>query len=78
MKIGLKLYSTDVALIPDARKLKVREFVDFVELYIIPGSYENSIENWKGLDVPYVIHAPHSYHGINFAQAENPWPSRSE
>ena len=70
MKIGLKLYSKDVALIPDAGKLKVKEFFDFVELYVIPGSYENTIENWKGLDVPYVIHAPHSYHGVNFAQVD--------
>lgn len=70
MKIGLKLYSTDVVLIPDTRELKVKEVFDFVELYVIPGSYENTIENWKGLVVPYVIHAPHSYHGINFAQAD--------
>src|SRR3972149_7600029 len=70
MKIGLKLYSTYIALIPDARELKVKECFDFVELYIIPGSYENTIEHWKGLDVLYVIHAPHSYHGINFAQAD--------
>lgn len=59
-----------MALIPDADELKVKEFFDYVELYVIPGSYENTIENWKGLDVPYVIHAPHSYHGVNFAQAD--------
>lgn len=70
MKIGLKLYSTDVALISDARELKVKEFFDFVELYVIPGSYGNTIESWKSFDVPYVIHAPHSYHGINFARAD--------
>ena len=69
MKIGLKLYSTDVALISDARELKAKEFFDFVELYVIPGSYGNTIGNWKSFDVPYVIHAPHSYHGINFARA---------
>lgn len=72
MKFGLKLYSTDVALISDARELKAKNFFDFVELYVIPGSYGNTIENWKDLGVPYVIHAPHSYHGINFAQA-NKW-----
>lgn len=70
MKIGLKLYSTDIALIPDARELKAKVFFDFVELYVIPGSYGNTIEKWKDLGVQYVIHAPHSYHGINFAQAD--------
>lgn len=70
MKIGLKLYSTDVALIHDASELKAKDFFDFVELYVIPGSYGNTIEKWKDLGVQYVIHAPHSYHGINFAQAD--------
>lgn len=70
MKIGLKLHSTNVALISDARELKAKEFFDFVELYVIPESYKNTIENWKSFDVPYVIHAPHSYHGINFARAD--------
>jgi len=70
MKIGLKLYSTNVALISDASELKAKEFFDFVELYVIPGSYGNTIESWKSFDVPYVIHAPHSYHGMNLAQAE--------
>src|SRR3989304_365347 len=77
MKIGLKLFSTDVALISDARELKAKGFFDFVELYVIPGSHGNTIENWKSLDVPYVIHAPHSYHGINFAQADK-WETNSK
>jgi len=70
MKIGLKLHSTNVALISDARELKAKEFFDFVELYVIPESYKNTIENWKSFDIPYVIHAPHSYDGVNFAQGD--------
>lgn len=71
LKIGLKLWSTDVALIPQALKLKGDVF-NFVELYIIPGSYENTIDAWKAFDIPYVIHAPHSSHGVNLAQ-EDKW-----
>jgi deoxyribonuclease-4 len=70
-KIGLKLHSTNVALIPDALILKRECLFDYIELYIIPGTYEGTIDSWKKLDVPYVIHAPHSYHGVNLAQAEN-------
>lgn len=66
-KIGLKLYSTNTDLIPEAVLLK-NKFFAFIELYIIPGSYEKTISVWKELDVPYIIHAPHSFHGINIAQ----------
>jgi len=69
-KIGLKLYSTDVDLIPEGLKLKKERFFDYIELYIIPGSYEKTIEMWKGFGIPYVMHAPHSIHGVNLAQAD--------
>jgi len=66
-KIGLKLHSTNVALIPTAIKLKKEGFLDYIELYIVPDSYEKTIDAWKGLDIPYIIHAPHSYSGLNFS-----------
>lgn len=69
MKIGLKLYSTDTELIPEALTLKNKYF-NFIELYIIPGSYDKTICSWKEFDIPFIIHAPHSFHGVNLAQAE--------
>ena len=69
VKIGLKLYSTNTDLIPEAILLKENYF-NFVELYIIPGSYDKTIKTWKDFDVPYVIHAPHSFHGVNLAKSE--------
>jgi len=68
--IGLKLHSTNIALISDAIKLKKEGFFYYIELYIIPGTYEETIDSWKDIDVPYIIHAPHSFHGVNFAQAD--------
>ena len=68
-KIGLKLYSTNTDLIPEALLLK-NKFFNFIELYIIPGSYDETISAWKEFDVPYVIHAPHSFHGVNLARSE--------
>lgn len=65
--IGLKLHSTNIALIPDAIKLKREGFFDYIELYIIPGSYNETINAWKNLDISYVIHAPHSYSGLNLS-----------
>jgi len=66
-KIGLKLHSTNVALIPDALRLKKNGVFDYIELYINPGTYGETINAWKNLDIPYVIHAPHSYSGLNFS-----------
>lgn len=68
--IGLKFHSINVALIPDALRLKKEKVFDYIELYIIPGTYEETIDAWKNLDVPYVIHAPHSFHGVNLAQKD--------
>ncbi|MCP4613879.1 MAG: sugar phosphate isomerase/epimerase [Planctomycetes bacterium] len=68
--IGLKLHSTDVSIIPKAQDLMVKGGFDYIELYAIPGSYKNTIQFWKAFDIPYIIHAPHSFHGINLAQAE--------
>lgn len=69
LRIGLKLYSTDVALIQDAVRFKEGLF-NFVELYIVPGSYVKTISAWKTFDITYVIHASHSFHGVTLAQAE--------
>lgn len=68
MKIGLKLFSTDTVLIPDARELHERALYDFIELYCIPNTFAGTIAHWDDIPSPFVIHAPHSYHGINFAQ----------
>lgn len=70
MKLGLKLYSTDIELIPDILRLKKKGFFDYVELYIVPGSYKKTINVWKKFNVPFVMHAPHSYHGINLARSD--------
>lgn len=68
-KIGLKLYSTNTDLIGEALALK-HEFFDYVELYVLPGSHDETVRAWREFEVPYVIHAPHSSHGVNLAQRE--------
>jgi len=69
-RIGLKLYSTDIALITEAKKLRDKGLFDYIELYIIPQTPEENLGQWEGLDVPFVIHAAHAIHGINLAQSE--------
>jgi deoxyribonuclease-4 len=74
--IGLKLYSTDAALIPEAMVLYERELFHYVELYVIPRTPKEMIAQWELMDVPFVIHAAHSLHGINLAQVEKEQDNR--
>ncbi len=68
--VGLKLYTTNVSLIQDTLRLKDEGYFDYIELYIIPDSYAETIKSWKKINVPYVIHLAHSFHGVNLAQPE--------
>ena len=70
MKLGLKLYSTEIALIPAAKNLQEQSFFDFIELYVVPNSYKNNIDQWMHFDVQFLIHAPHTAHGVNLANSE--------
>jgi deoxyribonuclease-4 len=70
VKIGLKLHSTNTKSIHEAEALYKDGYFSFIELYIIPESYQNLISSWQGMNVPFVIHAPHSFQGVNFAQPE--------
>lgn len=67
-KIGIKLWSTNMAYIPAARDLFARKVFDYIELLTVPGSQE-TISQWKELGIPYVLHAPHSTVGLNPADS---------
>ena len=63
-KIGLKLWSTNLHYLPEVRDLFCRKVFDYIELFIVPGSGE-TIHDWQGLRIPYVLHAPHTGAGLN-------------
>ncbi|MEI6437715.1 MAG: TIM barrel protein [Candidatus Omnitrophota bacterium] len=64
MRLGLKLWSTNLNYILPARELFARKVFDYVELFVVPGSL-GLLPQWQGLPFPYVLHAPHSYAGLN-------------
>lgn len=68
-KTGLKLYSTNLSLIPEIRSLGEVPF-DFIELYAMPETYGQTVDHWKGLEASFVIHAAHSHHGVNLARGD--------
>lgn len=69
-KIGLKLWSTDSILIKPALKLYQKSIYNYVELYVVPGSEEDYLNKWSGREFPFLLHAPHSYSGLNFSKRE--------
>lgn len=75
LKLGLKLWSVNTdAYLREARRLYAEGVFDYLELYVVPGSQE-TLPIWEklrnDLNLPFVIHAPHSFHGVNLADAEN-------
>ncbi len=69
-KFGLKLWSVNDNYIDTAKKLYDENIYDYIELYAIPSSFDEYAELWKSLNIPYIIHAPHFMHGIDFSCEE--------
>jgi deoxyribonuclease IV len=69
-KYGLKLWSTNRGYVKEALSLYERAIFDYIELTVVPDSYEECIGQWKNLEIPYVIHGPHSELGVNLARRE--------
>ena len=66
-RIGLKLWSTNTgAYFQEAQRLYQRGIYDYIELYVVPNTLE-TLPLWQQLEIPYVIHNPHSAQGFNLA-----------
>lgn len=71
MKFGLKLWSNNLTYFDEAASLYNDKVYDFIELYIVPSTYDATIAKWKTQKAPFVIHATHSHlHGVNLAIPE--------
>ena len=70
MKIGLKLWSTNEFYKAPANDLFSRGLIDFIELMVVRYSFERFGGLWKDISIPYGLHAPHSYAGLNFSLPE--------
>ncbi|MFQ5685291.1 MAG: sugar phosphate isomerase/epimerase family protein [Candidatus Scalindua sp.] len=67
LKLGLKLWSTNTFYIKPALELYRQGAFDYVELYVDPGSGKDCQSQWTGKEFPFVLHAPHSYSGLNLS-----------
>lgn len=69
-KIGLKLWNVNTDnYLNEAQKLYQDGIYDYIELYILPGNFDKIVQ-WKKLNIPINLHAPHFEHGMNLSSAD--------
>src|SRR3989339_473439 len=66
-KLGLKLWSSNISLIPEVNRLYEQGEYHYLELFAIPGSYAETISKWSSCKIPYVIHAAHYLSGMDLS-----------
>lgn len=65
--LGLKLFSVNTDMLQPAAVLLAEGVFSYVELYSPPQTYAATVNTWKSLSCPWVIHAPHFGNGVNLA-----------
>jgi endonuclease IV len=70
MQFGLKLGSTNTNYTEDILSFFVKGYFQYIELFSVPGSFVDNIGYWKQFCIPIIIHAPHSFAGMNLSLNE--------
>jgi len=70
MQFGLKLGSTNIKYTEDILSFYEEDYFQYIELFAVPESLNNTIEYWKQFSIPIIIHAPHSSAGMNLSLPE--------
>jgi sugar phosphate isomerase/epimerase len=66
-KIGLKLWSTNIDMLMQAKEMYEKGYVHYIELYVVPDTYIPTIDKWVLCEGEYIIHCAHSGHEFNLA-----------
>lgn len=70
-RFGLKLWSNNDNYLKEALRLYEKGVYQYIEIYMLPETERKMIDMWKGLNVPYIVHAPHFRQGLNLAKRES-------
>jgi deoxyribonuclease IV len=65
--IGLKIWSNNLNYIPEILRLKHLGAFNYLEIYALPDTFDATIHEWRKISSPYIVHCPHSDHGMNLA-----------
>lgn len=69
-RVGLKLWSTNINLVPEVVRLYGLGIIQYLELYVVPGTFQDYGDQWQSLVLPKVLHAPHFGSGFNLSLSE--------
>lgn len=69
--LGLKIGSCDTQYTDEILEYYEQGIFQYIELFTIPGTYDDTISYWKQFKIPFGIHAPHSAAGLNLANVAN-------
>ena len=70
-KSGLKLWSCNTDCYYDeAIRLYNQNVYDYIELYVVPETID-TLQKWKKLNIPFIIHNAHFAHGFNLAKKDH-------
>jgi endonuclease IV len=67
MQLGLKLGSINTNYTKDILSFYESGYFQYIELFAVSESYNTTIGYWKQFSIPIIIHAPHSFAGMNIA-----------
>ncbi len=67
IKLGLKIGSKDIQYTDEILQYYEQGVLQYIELFTLTGTYEDTISYWKQFTIPFGIHAPHSAAGLNLA-----------
>jgi endonuclease IV len=70
MQFGLKLGSTNSNYTEDILSFYEQECFQYIELFAVLESFDDTIGYWKQFNIPMIIHAPHSFAGMNLSLKE--------
>jgi len=70
IKFGLKVWSTNLQLIPVIKNHLENYKLDYIEIFSVPDTFHDTAEKWSEVETQFVIHAAHSMTGLNFAKHE--------
>lgn len=67
LNLGLKIGSNDTRYTDEILHYYEQGVFQYIELFTLANSFENTISYWKQFNIPFGIHAPHSAAGLNLA-----------
>ena len=71
IKLGLKIGSKDIQYTDEILDYYEQGVFQYIELFALSETFEQTIAYWKQFDIPFGIHAPHSVAGLNLSCIAN-------